>query len=78
MQIQRIDYRIEEIKSVKQIIETDIKTEYAGISERLRSAEGMKLAILQHDVSEAEKDIERIDEVLSIIEDFGNIRWSWV
>jgi hypothetical protein len=55
---------------VKSIIERDIKAEYAGISERLRSSEGMKLAILQHDISEIQKDIGRIDDILNIVEDF--------
>ena len=45
-QVTRLDYRIEEIKSVKGIIERDIKNEYGGILERLNSAEGTKLAIL--------------------------------
>ena len=51
-QVTRLDYWIEEIKSVKGIIEWDIKNEYGGILERLNSAQGSKLALLQHDLSE--------------------------
>ena len=42
---------------MKGIIERDIKNEYGGILERLNSAEGTKLAILQHDLSEVQKDV---------------------
>ena len=63
-QIQRLDQRIDEIKKTKKMVEKDIKSEYGAILERLRSSEGAKLAVLQHDISEIQKDITRIDEVL--------------
>ena len=68
-QITRLDYRIEEIKTVKGIIERDIKNEYGSILERLNSAEGTKLAILQHDLSEIQRDVNRIDEILKTLDD---------
>ena len=37
--------------------------------ERLRSGEGVKLAVLQHDIAEIQKDITRIDEILMTMED---------
>mmetsp|Transcript_3327 Transcript_3327/g.2287 ORF Transcript_3327/g.2287 Transcript_3327/m.2287 type:complete len:130 (-) Transcript_3327:1082-1471(-) len=37
--------------------------------ERLKSAEGVKLAILQHDIAEIQKDITRIDEILMTMEE---------
>lgn len=37
--------------------------------ERLRSAEGVKMAVLQHDIAEIQKDITRIDEILMTMED---------
>lgn len=37
--------------------------------ERLRSAEGVKLAVLQHDIAEVQKDITRIDEILMSMEE---------
>ena len=45
-QIVRLDHRLDEIKTVKGVIERDIRNEYAGIMERLRSAEGVKTAVL--------------------------------
>lgn len=41
-----MEYRIEEIRYVKSIIERDARAEYAGIIERLKSAEGQKVAVL--------------------------------
>jgi palmitoyltransferase len=64
-----LDHRLEEIKTVKQVIERDIRNEYAAIMERLKSAEGIKTAVLQHDIAELQKDITRIDEVLMFMED---------
>ena len=51
-QIVRLDTRLDEVKSVKQVIERDIRNEYAGIMERLKSAEGVKTAVLSHDLAE--------------------------
>lgn len=45
-QIVRLDHRIDEIKTIKNVIEKDIRNEYGAIMERLRSAEGVKLAVL--------------------------------
>ena len=49
--ITKIEYRIEEIQYVKTIVERDIRLEFEGILERLRGAEGTKLAVLQHQIS---------------------------
>jgi len=51
-QIVRLDHRIDEIKTVKNVIDKDIRNEYGSIMERLRSGEGVKLAVLQHDIAE--------------------------
>eukprot|EP01022_Parablepharisma_sp_SALTPOND_P032972 TRINITY_DN87978_c0_g1_i1.p1 TRINITY_DN87978_c0_g1~~TRINITY_DN87978_c0_g1_i1.p1 ORF type:complete len:746 (+),score=67.32 TRINITY_DN87978_c0_g1_i1:5676-7913(+) len=69
-QIDKVEYRTSEIKSVSGIIEKDIKTEYAGMLERGKFAEGTKLAILQHDLANLQKDIERIDSVLNSIDEY--------
>jgi palmitoyltransferase len=65
----RLDTRLDEVKSVKQVIERDIRNEYAGIIERLKSAEGVKTAVLSHDLSEVQQDITRIDEILMFMEE---------
>ena len=56
---------------MKSVIERDIRNEYAGIMERLRSAEGVKTAVLQHDIAEVQKDITRIDEILMFMEEIA-------
>jgi hypothetical protein len=71
-QIVRLDHRIDDIKRLKGVIEKDIRNEYGAIMERLRSAEGVKLAVLQHDVAEVQKDITRIDEILMTMEDIAS------
>jgi hypothetical protein len=68
-QIVRLDRRLDEIKTVKGVIERDIRNEYAAIMERLRSAEGVKSAVLQHDIAEIQKDITRIDQCLDFVSD---------
>lgn len=72
-QITRIDYRVEEIKTVKGIIYRDIKNEYGGIVERLNSAEGVKLAILQYDIAELQKDVNRIDGILQHLDELNGV-----
>jgi rhodanese-related sulfurtransferase len=44
--LEEIPTRIDEIKAVKGVIEKDIRDEYAAIMSRLKSAEGVKLAVL--------------------------------
>ena len=39
--------------------------------ERLRSADGVKMAVLQHDIAEVQKDITRIDEILMTMEEIA-------
>jgi palmitoyltransferase len=68
----RLDHRIDEIKTVKGVIEKDIRSEYGAIMERLRTAEGVKLAVLQHDIAEVQKDITRIDEILMTMEEVAS------
>jgi palmitoyltransferase len=50
--LNKIEYRIEEIKYVKTIVERDARAEYSSILERLKSSEGSKLALLHHEIAE--------------------------
>ena len=68
-QIYRIDYRMEEIKFVKTIIERDIRTEFAGMLEGLKSSEGKKLAVLQHDMAELQRDLDKINDIVNTVKD---------
>ena len=70
-QIVRLDHRLDEIKTVKSVIERDIRNEYAGIMQRLKAAEGVKTAVLMHDIAEVQKDITRIDEILMFMEEIA-------
>jgi len=71
-QIVRLDHRLDEIKAFKGVIEKDIRDEYAAIMARLKSAEGVKLAVLQYDIAEIQKDITRIDEILMSMEEIAS------
>ena len=62
-QIHRIEYRIEEIKYVKSIIERDIRAEFSTMLEKLGRSEGMKTTLLQHEIAEIQKDLEKINEI---------------
>ncbi|CAD8111607.1 unnamed protein product [Paramecium sonneborni] len=72
-QIHRIEYRIEEIKYVKTIIERDARAEFGGVLERLKQSEGQKLAILSHEISELQRDLDKINEVGSSFYDLKEI-----
>lgn len=65
----RLDHRIDEVKNVKKVIERDIRNEYSGFTERLKSAEGVMTAVLMHDLNEVQQDITRIDEILTFMEE---------
>ncbi len=62
-QIHRIEYRIEEIKYVKGIIERDVRAEFSTMLEKLQRSEGMKTTLLQHEIAEIQKDLEKINEI---------------
>eukprot|EP00742_Colponemidia_sp_Colp-10_P013158 GILJ01014851.1.p1 GENE.GILJ01014851.1~~GILJ01014851.1.p1 ORF type:complete len:822 (-),score=152.92 GILJ01014851.1:143-2488(-) len=62
-ELQQIEIRMDEIRNARQRIERDTKVEYNRIVERLRGAEGIKMAVLQHDVAELQREIDRIQHV---------------
>jgi palmitoyltransferase len=66
-QLHKVDYRMEEVKFVKTIIERDIRSEFAGVLERLKSAEGKKLAILQHEMAALQRDIDSITDIVTAV-----------
>lgn len=59
--MQIVDGRVEEVKNVKNSIERDAKQEYGSIMEKLHNSEGQKVAVLMHELSELQKDVDRID-----------------
>ena len=48
---------------MKNIIERDIRSEYAGILERLRNYEGSKMAVLTHEVSLVQRELDTINDL---------------
>ena len=64
-QMYRLDYRMEEIKSVRSTIEQDNRLMFGGMIERLKSAEGHKTSILQHEMAGIQQDIEGINGIIS-------------
>lgn len=62
-QIHRISHRMDEIHYVKSIIEKDIKGEFGGIIDRLKSAEGKKVAVIQNEMAHLQSDIDRIESI---------------
>jgi Ca2+-binding EF-hand superfamily protein len=60
-QVHRISHRMDEISYVRNVIEKDIKTEFGGIVDRLKNAEGKKVAVIQNEMSHLQADIEKID-----------------
>lgn len=64
-QIYRLEYRIEEIQHVKNMIESEARIEYSEILENLKHVEGEKVVILEKEISDLQKDLDSLN-------DFGN------
>ncbi len=62
-QIHRIQYRIEELKHVKTVIQRETRSQYGSIAERLKSSEANKITRLQHEMQELQKDIDAINDI---------------
>ena len=71
-QLQSIDFYTDQIKLAKNEIERGIRTEYTKLIEDLRCEEAKKLALLQSDSSILQKDINRINDVISFVKDINN------
>ena len=70
-QLQRLSYRMDEIKYVKNIIEKDVQGEFGGVVDRLRNAEGQKIAILQNEMAQLQNEIEKID---GLVNEYNKVR----
>ena len=68
-QMQKIDNRIEKLKYVKNMIEKDIKAEFSKVLDKLRMTEGGKTAILLHNLSGLQKEVDKIDDVGALVFD---------
>ena len=63
-QVNRVEFRLDEVKRVKLFIERDMKSEFSAMNERLNSASGTKVAILQHDISALQGDLDNNNNCL--------------
>lgn len=72
VQAQRIDHRLEEIKHVKGMIERDVRSEFGGMLESLRSAEGVKLAVLQNEIANLQRDIDKINDIVNTVNELAD------
>jgi palmitoyltransferase len=62
-QIYRIEYRIEEIKHVKNMIERDAKQEYSETLEKLKYGEGEKVAVLEKEILDLQNDLDSLNDL---------------
>jgi len=65
------EVKIEEIKTNKNAIEREIRAEYSMMIENLRSEEGKKLAILQYESGILQKEINKIHEIITQINEIN-------
>jgi len=69
-QIHRLSYRMDEIAYVRSVIEKDARGEFGGVIDRLRGAEGQKLAIIQNEMATLQNEVQRIDSTLENYETY--------
>ena len=70
-QIGEIEYHIESVKNTRYEIEREIRCEYSQMTENLRGEEGMKRAVLQYDSSVLQKEINKIQDIINVVNDIG-------
>lgn len=70
-QIQYIEFHIEEVKTCKNSIERDIRSEYSQMIETIRGEEGKKLAILQYDSAVLQKEVNKIQDIVNVVNDIS-------
>lgn len=67
-QASKLKQRMEQVKNFKAILEQDMKREFVAMNERLNSSYGSKMAILNHDLSEIQGDLDRIKNIVGLVE----------
>lgn len=70
-QIGIFEMKIDDVKNTKNSIEREIRTEYSGMIENLRSEEGKKLAILQYESAILQKELNKIHEIINQINEIN-------
>ena len=62
-QLYRVEYRIDEIHHVKNSIEKDVKLEYSETLEKLKYGEGEKVAVLEKELFDLQKDLDSLNDL---------------
>jgi palmitoyltransferase len=69
--IQSVENNMDEVKKTKGEIEREVRVEYSRIIENLRSEEGKKMAILQHESSALQKEIDKINDIVETVKEIA-------
>ena len=66
--VKRFEWAVHDLTSAKTMIENDMKSEFSAVRERLQSAAGSKLAILENTLNGLRSDVERIEYIVSAVD----------
>ena len=70
-ELKNLDIISNEIKNNKSILEREIRAEFSKFSDNLNSAGGKKLAIINFETNNLQKDLNNINEIINYINDIG-------
>ena len=66
-----IDELIERIKYSKRLLERDIRSQYAQLSEKVKAVEGKRLAVLSYESSQLQNQANAIQDIVNYITDIS-------
>ena len=67
-----VEERMDEVKTVKMVIERDMRSEFASMNERLNYAGGAKEAALEHYLAGVQGDLDRIQHIITTLDSVSN------
>lgn len=71
-QVQYLEYLVDQVKNSKNSIEREIRSGYAEMIENLNSVEGKKIAVLNYESSLLQKDLTKLQEIITYVNDISN------
>lgn len=71
-QLLRVKRAVDELQIAKTNIERDMKGEFSAMQERLQSVFGAREAVLSHDLAELNADVQRIQDLSSVVDRYGS------
>ena len=72
MLLRMVERRMDEVKSVKMVIERDMRSEFASMNERLNYSGGSKEATLEHYLAGIQGDLDRIQHIITTMDSVSN------